>query len=71
MPTTTPTDWQAAMELLLAQLILVLETESCAGFSADKLGRWMQLCSDRMEQTGSVPQDTVAALRGICGRVTS
>lgn len=69
--TTSPTPWESAVELLLSQLILVLEAEGSAGFSGEKLERWVQACSSRMEQTNSVPPATIAALRGLCGRVTA
>lgn len=69
MPTTTPTDWQAAMELLLAQLILVLETEGRSGFSVEKLRRWSEHCTVSMERAGVIPAATTVALRELQVRV--
>lgn len=64
-----PMEWQMAMELFLSQMVFVLEGEGRGGFTADKLTRWLDICTQRMEETGSVPTSTVAALRAMQGRV--
>ncbi|EPD40869.1 MULTISPECIES: hypothetical protein [Delftia] len=58
----TSQDWMDAMELLLGQLAFVLECEG-RGFTVAKLRRWSQLCTERMEETGSVPPAVVLQLR--------
>lgn len=73
MPNTNSTpdnmEWQMAMELFLSQLVFVLEGEGRGGFTADKLTRWLDTCTDRMLETGSIPTSTVAALRALQARV--
>lgn len=73
MPNTDSTpdnmEWQMAMELFLSQLVFVLEGEGRGGFTADKLTRWLDTCTDRMLDTGSIPTSTVAALRALQARV--
>lgn len=62
---TTPDtshDWMDAMELLVGQLAFVLECEG-RGFTVAKLRRWSQLCTQRMEQTGSVRPAVMLQLR--------
>lgn len=62
-------EWQMAMELFLSQMVFVLEGEGRGGFTADKLTRWLDTCTQRMEETGSVPASTVEALRAMQARV--
>ena len=67
----TSPHWPAAMELLLAQIIFVLDAEGRNGFSIEKLERWIDLCSQRMASTGSVPHQVVAELQALTARVTA
>ncbi len=73
MPNTNSTpdnmEWQMVMELFLSQMVFVLEGEGRGGFTADKLTRWLDTCTERMLETGSVPTSTVAALRALQARV--
>lgn len=55
-------DWMDAMELLVGQMAFVLECEG-RSFTVAKLRRWSQLCTQRMEQTGSVRPAVVHQLR--------
>ncbi|AOU99891.1 hypothetical protein N5K37_23655 [Delftia tsuruhatensis] len=61
-------DWMEAMELLMGQMAFVLECEG-RGFTIAKLRRWSQLCTERMEETGSVPPAVVLQLRRMADRV--
>lgn len=62
-------DWMEAMELLLGQMALVMECEDRKGFTLAKLLRWSELCSQRMQETGSVRPGVVAQLRRIAGGI--
>ncbi|MNW22305.1 hypothetical protein D3C71_2237090 [compost metagenome] len=57
------------MEIFLSQLIFVLEGESRGAFTADKLGRWIDTCTQRMAETGSAAPEVVAQLRALQARV--
>lgn len=61
-------DWMDAMELLVGQMAFVLECEG-RGFTIAKLRRWSQLCTERMEESGSVPPAVVLQLRRMADRV--
>lgn len=58
-----------AMEIFLSQLVFVLEGESRTGFTAEKLGRWLNTCGQRMTETGSVAPQVVTQLRALQARV--
>lgn len=62
-------DWMDAMELLVGQMAFVLECEG-RGFTVAKLRRWSQVCTQRMEETGSVRPAVVLQLRRLADRVT-
>lgn len=61
--------WPQAVELLLAQICVVLDAESRNGFSCEKLERWIDTCSQRMNATGSVQPAVVAELQALTARV--
>lgn len=58
-----------ALELFMQHLVLVIECER--PFTAHSLDRWVGLCCDRMDATGSTAPDTVAALRQLQRKVLS
>lgn len=58
-----------ALELFMQHLVLVIECER--PFTAQALDRWVGLCCDRMNTTGSTAPDTVAALRQLQRKVLS
>ncbi|MBJ2139841.1 hypothetical protein JC796_03785 [Delftia acidovorans] len=61
-------DWMDAMELFVGQLAFVLECEG-RGFTAAKLRRWSQLCTQRMEETASVRPSVITELRRMADAV--
>lgn len=68
-PATTEAARAEAMEIFLSQLVFVLEGESRTGFTAEKLGRWLDTCAQRMTETGSVEPEVVTQLRAMQARV--
>lgn len=58
-----------AIEIFLSQLVFVLEGESRGAFTAEKLGRWLDTCTQRMTETGSAAPEVVTQLRALQGRV--
>lgn len=67
--TPTSTNRIEAIELFMQHLVLVIECER--PFTAQALDRWVGLCCDRMNTTGSTTPDTVAALRQLQRKVLS
>lgn len=63
--------WAQALEVFLGQMIEVLEGEGRAGFSAVALARWSELCTQRMQESGSAPAAVIAHLRGLATRVAA
>ena len=73
-PAATPFgghEWAQAMELFIGQLATVLESEGREGFTVDALQRWSDRCTQRMQETGSVPPAVIAHLRGIAARAAA
>lgn len=68
-PATQEATRTEAMEIFLSQLVFVLEGESRSGFTADKLGRWLDACTQRMTETGSAAPEVVTQLRALKARV--
>lgn len=68
-PTGTEAARTEAMEIFLSQLVFVLEGESRNGFTAGKLGRWLDTCTQRMAETASATPQVVAELRALQARV--
>lgn len=68
-PATQEAARTEAMEIFLSQLVFVLEGESRSGFTADKLGRWLDTCAQRMTDTGSAAPAVVTQLRALRARV--
>ena len=68
---TTPTTAHRieAIELFIQHLVLVIECER--PFTAQALARWVAMCCDRMDTTGSSAPATVAALRKLQRKVLS
>lgn len=64
-------EWAQAMELFIGQLATVLESEGREGFTVDALKRWSDLCTQRMQETGSAPPAVIAHLRGIAARAAA
>lgn len=64
-------EWAQALELFLGQMIEVLEGEGSGGFSAVALARWSELCTQRMQETGSAQPAVIAHLRGIAARAAA
>ena len=58
-----------ALELFMQHLVLVIECER--PFTAHSLDRWVAMCCDRMDTTGSSTPATVAALRQLQRKVLS
>lgn len=58
-----------ALELFMRHLVLVIECHP--SFNAEALDRWVAMCCDRMDATGSTAPDTVAALRQLQRKVLS
>ena len=58
-----------ALELFIQHLVLVIECER--PFTAQALDRWVAMCCDRMDTTGSTAPATVAALRQLQRKVLS
>ena len=58
-----------ALELFMQHLVLVIECER--PFTAEALDRWVAMCCDRMDTTGSSAPATVAALRQLQRKVLS
>ena len=58
-----------ALELFMQHLVLVIECER--PFTAQALDRWVLMCCDRMDTTGSSAPATVAALRQLQRKVLS
>ena len=58
-----------ALELFMQHLVLVIECER--PFTAQALDRWVAMCCDRMDTTGSTAPATVAALRQLQRKVLS
>ena len=58
-----------ALELFMQHLVLVIECER--PFTAHSLDRWVGLCCDRMDTTGSTAPAPVAALRQLQRKVLS
>lgn len=67
--TPTSTNRIEAIELFMQHLVLVIECER--PFTAHSLDRWVGLCCDRMDTTGSTAPATVAALRQLQRKVLS
>ena len=67
--TPTSTNRIEAIELFIQHLVLVIECER--PFTAHSLDRWVGLCCDRMDTTGSSAPATVAALRQLQRKVLS
>lgn len=67
-PTAAPTLDQRveALELFMQHLVLVVECE--AHFTAEALGRWMDIAHDRMQATRSVEPGTLRALTRLQAR---
>ena len=53
----------------MQHLVLVIECER--PFTAQALDRWVAMCCDRMDTTGSTAPATVAALRQLQRKVLS
>ena len=68
-PATTEATRSEAMEIFLSQLVFVLEGENRSGFTAEKLGRWLDTCTQRMTETGSETSEVVTQLRALQARV--
>ena len=58
-----------ALELFIQHLVLVIECHP--SFNAEALDRWVAMCCDRMDTTGSSAPATVAALRQLQRKVLS
>ena len=58
-----------AIELFIQHLVLVIECHP--SFNAEALDRWVLMCCDRMDTTGSSAPATVAALRQLQRKVLS
>ena len=58
-----------AIELFIQHLVLVIECHP--SFNAEALDRWVAMCCDRMDATGSSAPATVAALRQLQRKVLS
>lgn len=67
--TPTSTNRIEAIELFIQHLVLVIECER--PFTAQALDRWVAMCCDRMDTTGSSAPATVAALRQLQRKVLS
>ena len=67
--TPTSTNRIEAIELFMQHLVLVIECER--PFTAQALDRWVAMCCDRMDTTGSTAPATVAALRQLQRKVLS
>ncbi|HEY9208390.1 MAG TPA: hypothetical protein VIP31_05030 [Acidovorax sp.] len=69
--TTTPTTTHRieAIELFIQHLVLVIECHP--SFNAEALDRWVAMCCDRMDATGSSAPATVNALRQLLRKVLS
>ena len=67
--TPTSTNRIEAIELFMQHLVLVIECER--PFTAHSLDRWVAMCCDRMDTTGSSAPATVAALRQLQRKVLS
>ena len=67
--TPTSTNRIEAIELFIQHLVLVIECHP--SFNAEALDRWVGLCCDRMDTTGSSAPATVAALRQLQRKVLS
>ena len=67
--TPTSTNRIEAIELFIQHLVLVIECER--PFTAQALDRWVLMCCDRMDTTGSSAPATVAALRQLQRKVLS
>ena len=65
----TSTNRIEAIELFMQHLVLVIECER--PFTAQALDRWVAMCCDRMDTTGSTAPATVAALRQLQRKVLS
>lgn len=67
--TPTSTNRIEAIELFIQHLVLVIECER--PFTAQAIDRWVAMCCDRMDTTGSSAPATVAALRQLQRKVLS
>ena len=67
--TPTSTNRIEAIELFIQHRVLVIECER--PFTAQALDRWVAMCCDRMDTTGSSAPATVAALRQLQRKVLS
>ena len=67
--TTTTAHRIEAIELFMQHLVLVIECHP--SFNAEALDRWVAMCCDRMDTTGSSAPATVAALRQLQRKVLS
>lgn len=67
--TPTSTNRIEAIELFMQHLVLVIECHP--SFTAEALDRWVLMCCDRMDTTGSSAPATVAALRQLQRKVLS
>ena len=68
-PATPEAARTEAIEIFLSQLVFVLEGESRTGFTAEKLSRWLDACTQRMTDTGSAAPEVVTQLRALQARV--
>ena len=68
-PTATEAVRTEAIEIFLSQLVFVLEGETGSGFSADKLNRWLDACTQRMTETCSAKPQVLVELRALQARV--
>ena len=76
MPTAAPATatqnnphWPQAMEFLLGQIVFTLDASATRGFSTDALQRWIDICTARMQETGSAPAELIAEVRALQARV--
>lgn len=68
-PATTGPHWHQAMEFMLSQIVFVLDAKGARGFSANALNRWLDICTARMQETGSAPAALIAEVRALQARV--
>lgn len=72
--TPAPTDIEAlqlrvnALEEFFVQFVTVLECER-RGFTAERMNAWLDMCTARMQMTGSAKLEEVRALRNLQSKV--
>lgn len=54
----------AALEEFFVQFVTVLECER-RGFTAERMNAWLDMCTARMQMTGSAKPEEVRALRSL------